>query len=55
MGEGVVDDGIAMLMFAEGEASEENEFEEGEFLFGSGGFAEFVAEVEGGAAPEVGE
>jgi hypothetical protein len=53
MGEGVVEDGVAVLVPAEGEASEEREFEEGEFLFGGGGFAEVVAEVEGGAAPEI--
>jgi len=52
MGEGVVEDGVAALMFAERESSEEREFEEVKFLFGGWGFAEFVAEVEGGAAPE---
>ncbi len=53
MGEGVVEDGVAAMVFAEGEASEEGEFEESELLLGSGGFAEIVAEVEGGATPEI--
>src|ERR1700678_1134409 len=53
MGEGVVEDGVAALVFGEGEAREEGEFEERKFLFGGRDFAEFVAEVEGGAAPEV--
>jgi len=53
MGEGVVEDGVAVLVFAEGEAREEGVFEERKFLFGGGGLAEVVAEVEGSAAPEI--
>ena len=51
-GEGVVDGGGAALGAGFGEAMAEGEVEEIEFLFGGGGLAEVVAEVEGGAAPE---
>ena len=53
MGEGVVEDGIALLVFGQREACEQCEFEKGEFLFGRWGFAELVAEVLGGAAPQI--
>jgi hypothetical protein len=53
--ESKVYDWITALMSAEGEASEEGEFEKGELLFGSGSLAELVAEVVGGGAPKVEE
>ena len=53
MSEGVVEDGVATLIFAEREAGEEREFKEGEFLFRGGSLAELVAEIAEGAAPEV--
>ena len=52
-GEDVIDGGASTLGFAFGEAIAEREVEEVEFAGGGGGFAEVVAEIGGGAAPEV--
>lgn len=51
--EGVIDHGDTALGSAFAEAVAEGELEEVEFLRGSWGFAEVVAEVYGRAAPEV--
>jgi hypothetical protein len=53
VGEGEVDDGVAALVFAFREAVTEGEFEEVEFFVGGGEFAEIVAEVGCGSAPDV--
>ena len=52
-GEGEVDDGVAMWSFALAEAMAEGEVEEIEFLCGGRGFAEVVAEVGCGSAPDL--
>ena len=51
--EGVVDGRGAARGARFGEAMAEGEIEEVEFLLGSGSLAEVVAEVEGGAPPEL--
>ena len=50
---GVVDGGRTALGFAFAEAMAEGEVKQVEFLRWRGGFAEVVAKVKGGAAPEV--
>jgi hypothetical protein len=53
LGEGEVDDGVAVWSFALAEAMAEGEVEEIEFLRGGGGFAKVVAKVGCGSAPDV--
>ena len=53
VGQGIVDGGVAAVGFAFAETVKEGEIEEVEFACRGGGFAEVVAEVGGGAAPEI--